>query len=597
MSDPDIDALYAGATALQQRGDLPAARDAFRALLERAPDHAAAHRSLGGLLRRMGDPSAAIGALRRALALEDDTETKVQIYRALLEERSVEQVRNNRDLLVRALGDPWGDTRTMVALAGNVLLGDGVFARCIATVRQVATQPPPEAVFAPGDLAHLGRDELLLTLLESELVPDDGFERLVTAMRHALLRAAADGQGGETLALHGALARQCFHSDYVHAVSDDERAQVSRLREWLTLAVASDADIAPARIAALASYAALDTLPEADALLKRDWPAPVTALVHQQIETPRTVRRIAAEISSLTPIADAVSQSVARQYEEMPYPRWDKFPPAPPKAPLAARLRARFPHAAIRLPDGGLDMLIAGCGTGRHAAISATTHAGVRITAIDISRASLGYARMQTERLGLTGIEFAQADILAIGSLGRSFDVIESGGVLHHMADPQAGWRALIGALRPHGVMRIGLYSEIARREVVEGRRIIAERGYGTSPDEIRRCRQELLALPDGSPARANTKWRDFYSLHECRDLLFHVREHRFTLPQIARFLADSGLALIGFEHDPNVLHHYRQRFPGDPAATNLDNWHAFEVSNPDLFANMYVFWVQRAAT
>ena len=102
--------------------------------------------------------------------------------------------------------------------------------------------------------------------------------------------------------------------------------------------------------------------------------------------------------------------------------------------------------------------------------------------------------------------------------------MIESVGVLHHMADPLKGWRKLLGVLRPHGVMRIGLYSEFARREVVAGRRIIAERGFGTSPDEIRRCRQELLALPDGAPAKANTKWRDFYSLNECRDLLPRAR-------------------------------------------------------------------------
>jgi SAM-dependent methyltransferase/tetratricopeptide (TPR) repeat protein len=630
MSGPDIGALFAGAIAHQQRGDIAAARDGYRAVLAQTPDHAdslhqlglielqsgqpasaadlfgravaarpdfaAAHRSLGSTLRRLGNHAAAIEALRRAMAIEETAETKVLLYRALVEERSVETIRGHRDLLIRAIGEPWGDTRSMVALAGNVLLGDPVFARCIAAVRQAPAQPSPETVFEPGDLKHLAGDPLLLTLLESELVPDDGFERLVTAMRHALLRSAATPEDDGTLALHCALARQCFHSDYIHPVSDDERTRVATLREELAQAAASSTDIAPSRIAALASYAALDGLPEADALLRRTWPAPVAALLDQQIETPRAVRRIAAAMASLTPIDDAVSQDVARQYEEMPYPRWDKFPPAPPKVPLAARLRTRFPHAAIRLPIGALDMLIAGCGTGRQAAIAAYTHSDLRIAAIDISRSSLGYAKLQSERLGMSGIEFAQADILAVDTIGRSFDVIESVGVLHHMADPLKGWRKLLAVLRPHGVMRIGLYSEFARREVVAGRRIIAERGYGTTPDEIRRCRQELLALPDGAPAKAITKWRDFYNLNECRDLLFHVREHRFTIPQIARFLADSGLELIGIETDPYVLHHYRQRFPGDAAATSLDNWHQFEASNPDLFANMYVFWVQRAA-
>ena len=183
---------------------------------------------------------------------------------------------------------------------------------------------------------------------------------------------------------------------------------VATLREELAQAAASSTDIAPSWIAALASYAALDGLPEADALLLRTWPAPVAALLDQQIETPRAVRRIAAAMASLTPIDDAVSQDVARQYEEMPYPRWDKFPPAPPKAPLAARLRARVSARRDPAAPGALDMLIAGCGTGRQAAIAAYTHSDLHIAAIDISRSSLGYAKLQSERLGMSASNSAR---------------------------------------------------------------------------------------------------------------------------------------------------------------------------------------------
>ena len=89
----------------------------------------------------------------------------------------------------------------------------------------------------------------------------------------------------------------------------------------------------------------------------------------------------------------------------------------------------------------------------------------------------------------------------------------------------------------------------------------------------------------------------DFYSLSECRDLLFHVQEHRFTLPQIAQFLNENGLVFLGFDLAPEIEEQYAKRFPEDEAATNLDLWNQFEQENPDMFLEMYQFWVQKPAT
>jgi hypothetical protein len=86
----------------------------------------------------------------------------------------------------------------------------------------------------------------------------------------------------------------------------------------------------------------------------------------------------------------------------------------------------------------------------------------------------------------------------------------------------------------------------------------------------------------------------DFYSMSNCRDLLFHVQEHRLTLGQIESFLVESGLHFIGFELDPQVLHQYRARFADDPSCTNLRNWARFEADNPDTFVGMYKFWIQK---
>ena len=162
--------------------------------------------------------------------------------------------------------------------------------------------------------------------------------------------------------------------------------------------------------------------------------------------------------------------------------------------------------------------------------------AGARVLSIDLSLSSLAYAKRKMSALGLSGNEFAQADILKLGSIGRTFDVIESNGVLHHLADPFAGWRVLVDLLRPGGFMNIGLYSKTARRDIATVRNVIAERDFDGSAADIRRWRQDLMNAAEGTPHRNVTASRDFYTTSACRDLLFHVQEHHLTIPEIAGF-------------------------------------------------------------
>jgi len=304
-----------------------------------------------------------------------------------------------------------------------------------------------------------------------------------------------------------------------------------------------------------------------------------------------------ASISRLTTIEDDVSLLVQEQYEQNPYPRWVK--PAPPPEPTSfdGYLRRVFPLAEFR-PLGksqSIDVLIAGCGTGQHSIEVAQRWKGTRMLAVDLSLKSLSYAKRQTRALGLDNITYAQADILKLGSLDRTFDVIEAAGVLHHLAEPAAGWRVLTSLLRDRGFLFLGLYSEVARRDIVSARAFIADRGYRPIPADIRRCRQELMDAAEGSALRNVTQTSDFASASECRDLLFHGQEHRTTLPDIKAALAENGLTFLGFEIDGWARQRYATQFPDDPARTNLDHWHAYELENPLTFARMYQFWAQKA--
>jgi SAM-dependent methyltransferase len=196
-----------------------------------------------------------------------------------------------------------------------------------------------------------------------------------------------------------------------------------------------------------------------------------------------------------------------------------------------------------------------------------------------------------TRSFGLGNIEYAQADILELGATGRTFDVIEASGVLHHLAEPMQGWRALLAVLRPGGFMHVGLYSHAARRSIRSARAFVAEKAYRPTAHDIRRCREDIMSTPMKSLAG----YSDFFSTSECRDLLFHVQEHHLTIPEISSFIGDHDLKFIGFELEPQTLESYGFRFPEDRSMTNLDYWHMFETEKPDTFASMYQFWIQKS--
>jgi 2-polyprenyl-3-methyl-5-hydroxy-6-metoxy-1,4-benzoquinol methylase len=403
-----------------------------------------------------------------------------------------------------------------------------------------------------------------------------------------------DGTGNEgaMLPFACALARQCFVNEYVFLDTPEELAGVDALRRAVLKQLDADAPISPLQLAALASYAPLGLLPNAPQLRDKAWPEEIAALITQQISEPATERALRDAIPRLTELAEGASTRVRQQYEENPYPRWVLAPSQRPPLSVGEYLRSQFPGVPVQPTDASanVEILIAGCGTGEHPIGMARRFRGAQVLAVDLSLSSLAYAARKTREIGLHNIEYAQADILKLGALGRTFDIVDASGVLHHLADPLAGWRDLVAVVRPSGLMRVGLYSARARADVVAARDFIAKRGSGSSADDIRRCRHDLLATPHSSVSR----YRDFFSVSECRDLLFHVQEQRLTVPTINEFLRSQRLRFIGFELDAATVQAYRDQFPQDPAMTSLDCWDAFELRRPSTFRAMYQFWCQR---
>ena len=429
----------------------------------------------------------------------------------------------------------------------------------------------------------------MLALLRSRPVCDIELERFLTALRFALLQVAGSPAPpdltGAVLELCCALAQQCFINEYIFSVSEAEFDAARALRER----VAAGGNVTPLQVCVVGSYFPLHTVPVA--LTNRDWPQ-LESVIQQQEHEPKQEALHREAVPALTGIDIGLSREVQQQYEENPYPRWTM--PGPVTAmSLEEYLRMELPQAPIGLlpaDTDAFDILIAGCGTGQHSMERALRFPRAKVLAIDLSRASLAYARRKASEAGLDNIDYAQADILALGSIGRTFAVIELIGVLHHLADPLAGWRVLVSLLRSNGLMCIGLYSGVARRQYTALRSAIAERGFRSTADSIRACRQDLISR------RQAPHTIDFYSMSGCRDFLFNIVEHQHTIPQIKSFLDNNGLRFLGFEIDSAAVRQFREIHPDPAALTDLALWHEFELAHPRTFLAMYVFWVQKAS-
>jgi ubiquinone/menaquinone biosynthesis C-methylase UbiE len=312
------------------------------------------------------------------------------------------------------------------------------------------------------------------------------------------------------------------------------------------------------------------------------------------IEEPLLEKMIAKEIPVLKEISDDVSLKVREQYEENPYPRWVKLGVSIKAKSIAAvcdELKLRLHSKNIKNVTAPF-ILVAGCGTGQHSIGTASQFSNCHVTAVDLSLASLAYAQRKTNELGLSNLEYLQADILHLHQMGKEFDIIESGGVLHHMDEPMVGWRVLVDLLKPSGLMKIGLYSELARHNIVEIRKEIAALSLGTSEADIRKFRQLLAESHDENHQRLTTSG-DFFNLSTMRDLIFHVQEHRFTLPQIKNCLDELGLKFCGFENK-DVISNFRELHGKEADIYDLELWHQYEERNPRAFSGMYQFWCQK---
>ncbi|MBF0589508.1 MAG: tetratricopeptide repeat protein [Magnetococcales bacterium] len=607
----------------------------YRRAIELKPDFASAHCNLGSAYRDQNALPEAVACYRQAVAVKPDYAEAYSLLGDTLAEQGAMSEAMQHSLRAVTL-DPknptcWSRFAGCVGRMQFVQCDTAMFRALLLMLDQPTVCPHTISHSVTSALRHhpvfkeavilfesgpldlqldvisrlFSQTELLLRQIVLSPITELDLEHMLTCVRRATLqRALESDEALAGLPFLVALAVQCFINEYLFSQQEEECNELAQLHARIGARFDEGKKVPSGWIAVVAAYRPLHGCDWADRLLEeREVFHDIDAIIRCQIIEVHEELEIRSQIKPLAPIQNRVSQEVRAQYEANPYPRWVRMPISHRPKSLQSEL-IRFPHQPIDgLELGGLlELLVAGCGTGRHAIGSACHYHHCHVTAVDLSLSSLSYAIRKSRAMGLTHIDYRHGDILDLGRLERRFHLIESAGVLHHMEDPMAGWRVLVDLLRPGGVMKIGLYSELARQSVVQCRAMIAQKGYDDTPQGVRRFREYLKAYSqehDGTMMAEMTQWRDFFSLSECRDLLFHVQEHRFTLLQIERALEELGLTFLGFQGvGSGTMKAFAALYPEDPEAQrSLALWHRFEVQNPETFIGMYQLWLQKPLT
>ncbi len=437
----------------------------------------------------------------------------------------------------------------------------------------------------------LNKNKLLLQFMKVCPIPNYYFEKIFLKIRNKILNQIYDLKYNKIyFNFLVSLSTQCFLNEYVYSKTDEEIFKVNEINKRIKKNI-NNKNINDLDILILSCYSPLYTF---------DWSKNINPtkdlreIFILQYENYKQEKKLLSKINSITDIDDVVSIKVKKQYEENPYPRWTN---------LGLSIQQRNINEVINDINLNIDLkkinfpenpkiLIAGCGTGQHAITTSSKYKNVEIFALDLSFNSLAYAKRKASELNCKNINFIQGDLLDLKKLNKKFDIIESVGVLHHMANPLVGWKTLLDCLKKDGLMLIGLYSEKARKNIADIRKEINNLKINTTKNNIINFRKNIFE-------NINSEWDnikyspDFYSTSGVRDLLFHVQEHRFTINKIKQCINDLKLFFLGFE-DTYVLERFKKIYNLPNDLYNLDKWEDFEKSNPRIFSGMYQFWCKK---
>ncbi len=585
---PDFaDSHFNLGSILRNLGNLKEAELSTRKAITLNPDFAMAYSNLGIILKDIGKAEEAFLYYLKAIKIDSDLPNIYNLITDFLQESDPSKL--NKTKLKNILN---------LLLKRNNISHKKLFKTFNFLYRNelINNLKSAESDILKGkSFELLINDKLIINALKKITFKDIKLEKILTETRQSLCaRISENREAVDTSELEFiiALGEQCFLNEYVYSITKEETISVNKIIQRCR-----DNNINEENIAILSCYMPLykllDKIPSLQSI--NSTKNSFKELIKLQISEPKKEIQLSKNIKKLGLINDNTSQKVKSQYEQNPYPRWKYGNPSKERnLSIAQAINNEIAPNSISLHSSSkqIKILIAGCGTGNQI-LQAQRYNNAHITAIDLSLSSLSFAQRKINEFNINNVELIQMDILEVCLLKEHFDIIECSGVLHHMKNPSQGLKALLNVLKPNSFLKLGLYSQLARQDIIQARQYIARKMLQANEVDIHHFRETVFSgqSPELKPL---IKRSDFYTLSSCRDLCFHSQEHRFTMEQLSKTITSNKLKFLGFLLPQTVKSLYKKYFPEDKTQINLQRWSTFEEKHPNTFNAMYQFWVSR---
>jgi len=166
-----------------------------------------------------------------------------------------------------------------------------------------------------------------------------------------------------------------------------------------------------------------------------------------------------------------------------------------------------------------------------------------RVIGVDFSTASVRHTQALKRKYNLENLEVYQLSLERVNELGTSFDQIVCTGVLHHLADPVAGLKALREKLKPDGAMHLMVYAPYGRTGIYMLQEFCRRLNLPATDQAIRELITALSALPPGHPLENLLRQApDFRQEAALADALLHPQDRAYSVPQLFDFIQEGGL-------------------------------------------------------